>query len=74
MLISTLTFLSVHWLFLSPSVLEVYQFARDAAVAEAWLVGQEQYFLNQDLGVSARFTDFSHFVDQNIVRGLGTVA
>ncbi|KAK7104923.1 spectrin beta chain-like isoform X2 [Littorina saxatilis] len=31
-------------------ILEVYQFARDAAVAEAWLVAQEQYFLNQDLG------------------------
>lgn len=33
-------------------VLEVYQFARDAAVAEAWLVAQEPYLLNQDLGVS----------------------
>lgn len=31
-------------------ILEVYQFARDAAVAEAWLVAQEQYFINQDLG------------------------
>ncbi|KAK7507079.1 hypothetical protein BaRGS_00001930 [Batillaria attramentaria] len=31
-------------------ILEVYQFARDAAVAEAWLVAQEQYFLNRDLG------------------------
>ena len=32
-------------------VLEVYQFARDAAVAEAWLIAQEPYLSNQDLGV-----------------------
>jgi len=31
-------------------ILEVYQFARDAAVAEAWLVAQEPYLLSQDLG------------------------
>lgn len=31
-------------------MLEVYQFARDAAVAEQWLVGQEPYLLNEDLG------------------------
>uniref|UniRef100_A0A4D5R949 Spectrin beta chain n=1 Tax=Scolopendra viridis TaxID=118503 RepID=A0A4D5R949_SCOVI len=31
-------------------VLEVYQFARDAAVAEAWLVAQEPYLLSQELG------------------------
>lgn len=31
-------------------VLEVYQFARDAAVAEAWLVAQEPYLLSTDLG------------------------
>ncbi|KAL5008468.1 hypothetical protein ScPMuIL_014049 [Solemya velum] len=31
-------------------ILEVYQFARDAAVAEAWLMGQEPYLNNQDLG------------------------
>lgn len=31
-------------------VLEVYQFARDAAVAEAWLVAQEPYLLSSDLG------------------------
>lgn len=34
------------------SVLEVYQFARDAAVAEAWLIAQEPYLMNQELGVS----------------------
>ena len=28
----------------------MYQFARDAAVAEAWLMAQEPYLLNQDLG------------------------
>jgi spectrin beta len=32
-------------------ILEVYQFARDAAVAEAWLVAQEPYLLSQELGV-----------------------
>ncbi|XP_067118330.1 spectrin beta chain isoform X3 [Centruroides vittatus] len=31
-------------------ILEVYQFARDAAVAEAWLVAQEPYLLSQELG------------------------
>lgn len=31
-------------------VLEVYQFARDAAVAEAWLIAQEPYLLSSDLG------------------------
>lgn len=33
-------------------ILEVYQFARDAAVAETWLVAQEPYLLSQELGVS----------------------
>lgn len=32
-------------------VLEVYQFARDAAVAEAWLIAQEPYLMSQELGV-----------------------
>ena len=31
-------------------MLEVYQFARDAAVAEQWLIAQEPYLLNEDLG------------------------
>ncbi|CAG2100104.1 unnamed protein product [Medioppia subpectinata] len=31
-------------------ILEVYQFARDAAVAEAWLVAQDPYLLSQELG------------------------
>lgn len=31
-------------------VLEVYQFARDAAVAEAWLIAQEPYLLSRELG------------------------
>ncbi|KAJ8308165.1 hypothetical protein KUTeg_013039 [Tegillarca granosa] len=31
-------------------ILEVYQFARDAAVAEAWLVAQEPYLTSQDYG------------------------
>lgn len=35
------------------SVLEVYQFARDAAVAEAWLLAQEPYLFSQELGVSS---------------------
>lgn len=33
--------------------MEVYQFARDAAVAEAWLIAQEPYLMSQELGVSA---------------------
>lgn len=33
-------------------ILEVYQFARDAAVAETWLIAQEPYLLSQELGVS----------------------
>lgn len=32
------------------AVLEVYQFARDAAVAEAWLIAQEPYLLSSELG------------------------
>jgi len=36
------------------TVLEVYQFARDAAVAEAWLIAQEPYLMNQELGVSQK--------------------
>ncbi len=33
------------------SVLEVYQFARDAAVADAWLSAQEPYLLSREYGV-----------------------
>jgi hypothetical protein len=40
------------------SVLEVYQFARDAAVAEAWLIAQEPYLMSQELGVSLHFSVF----------------
>lgn len=32
------------------AVLEVCQFARDASVAEAWLVAQEPYVSSRDLG------------------------
>lgn len=31
-------------------ILEVYQFARDAAVAEAWLIAQEPYLMSTELG------------------------
>lgn len=31
-------------------ILEVYQFARDAAIAEAWLVAQQPYLLSTELG------------------------
>lgn len=34
----------------SPPVLEVCQFARDASVAEAWLIAQEPYVSSRDLG------------------------
>lgn len=37
------------------SVLEVYQFARDAAVAEAWLIAQEPYLMANELGVGVCF-------------------
>lgn len=33
----------------------MYQFARDAAVAEAWLIAQEPYLMSQELGVSVSF-------------------
>lgn len=33
----------------------MYQFARDAAVAEAWLIAQEPYLMSQELGVSYSF-------------------
>ncbi len=35
-------------------ILEVYQFARDAAVAEAWLIAQDPYLKSQELGVSLK--------------------
>lgn len=33
------------------AVLEVYQFARDAAVAQTWLFAQEGYLTTDELGV-----------------------
>ena len=36
-------------------ILEVYQFARDAAVAEAWLMAQDPYLKSEELGVSLNF-------------------
>lgn len=33
-------------------MLEVCQFARDASVAEAWLIAQEPYVASRDLGQS----------------------
>jgi len=36
-------------------ILEVYQFARDAAVAEAWLIAQDPYLKSEELGVSNEF-------------------
>lgn len=33
-------------------ILEVYQFARDAAVADAWLTAQEPYLKSKEYGVS----------------------
>ncbi|XP_033634187.1 spectrin beta chain-like [Asterias rubens] len=40
-----------RWEFLQ-LILEVYQFARDAHVAEAWLISQEAYLRNTDYGNS----------------------
>jgi len=36
------------------AVLEVYQFARDATVAESWLMAHEPYLQSQDYGVSVQ--------------------
>jgi hypothetical protein len=38
-------------------ILEVYQFARDAAVAEAWLIAQDPYLKSEELGVSTFLFD-----------------
>uniref|UniRef100_A0A1I7XLS8 PH domain-containing protein n=1 Tax=Heterorhabditis bacteriophora TaxID=37862 RepID=A0A1I7XLS8_HETBA len=38
------------------SVLEVYQFARDAAVAESWLMAQEPYLISREYGRSLEET------------------
>ena len=42
-------------------ILEVYQFARDAAVAEAWLIAQDPYLKSEELGVST----ISHHTKDN---------
>ena len=39
-------------------ILEVYQFARDAAVAEAWLIAQDPYLKSEELGVSKKICSF----------------
>ena len=39
-------------------ILEVYQFARDAAVAEAWLIAQDPYLKSEELGVRLRWSLF----------------
>jgi hypothetical protein len=39
----------------------VYQFARDAAVAEAWLIAQEPYLMSQELGVSYPFCSILNY-------------
>lgn len=41
-------------------VLEVYQFARDAAVAEGWLMAQESYLMSHELGVRRNCVIMSH--------------
>lgn len=45
------------------AVLEVYQFARDAAVAEAWLVAHEPYLNSRDYGVSLGFFFATAIID-----------
>lgn len=37
---------------ITSAVLEVCQFARDASVAEAWLIAQEPYVTSKDVGLS----------------------
>jgi hypothetical protein len=48
----------------------VYQFARDAAVAEAWLIAQEPYLMSQELGVSVYFLSLldDSFTSAEIIR------
>lgn len=53
-----LIFLLIYYYLLLFLVLEVYQFARDAAVAEAWLLAQEPYLMSTELGVS----DYYYFI------------
>lgn len=38
--------------YLWSTVLEVMQFARDAHMAEGWMIAQEPYLKNENLGVS----------------------
>ena len=45
--------------FVCPTVLEVMQFARDAHVAEGWMIAQEPYLKNENLGVSRSDRFFS---------------
>ena len=52
-------FLFVRWEHLQ-LILEVYQFARDAAVAEAWLIAQDPYLKSEELGVSPSHAVHSH--------------
>lgn len=47
----------MYYFLIFRSVLEVYQFARDAAVAEAWLIAQEPYLMSSELGVSRGIVD-----------------
>jgi len=49
--VSYLTNLLTGILMLCFAVLEVYQFARDASVAEAWLMAHEPYLSSQEYGV-----------------------
>ena len=44
-------------------ILEVYQFARDAAVAEAWLIAQDPYLKSEDLGVSVSIRNIYSIYD-----------
>lgn len=46
----TFKILIIKIIYFTYAVLEVYQFARDAAVAEAWLIAQEPYLMSQELG------------------------
>ena len=50
-------------------VLEIYQFARDASVAEAWLMAQEPYLQNQDFGVRLQSQCVAEWL-LNILSGL----
>ena len=55
---SSLSANETNYRVLLSTVLEVMQFARDAHMAEGWMIAQEPYLKNENLGVSAYSSSF----------------